>query len=75
MPHNEPLVFKSKAQADRLRSEFIDRYGEEDGLKMFSKIEQRSIKYEDLPDKLESFKHPKKKPNITRKLGRSWRGV
>lgn len=76
MPHKEDLVFKSKAQADRLRVEFIERYGEKDGLLKFGEIERRSPHYEDLPEKIpQSFKHPKKAPNISRKLGKKWRGI
>lgn len=76
MPHKEDLVFKSKAQADRLRVEFIERYGEKDGQVKFEQIEKRSPKYEDLPEKLvTSFKHAKKFPNISRKFGKKWRGI
>lgn len=72
----EDLVFKSKAQADRLRVEFIDRLGKEEGERKFLEIERRSPKYEDLPDKITTtFTHAKKAPNLARKFGKRWRGI
>ncbi len=76
MPHTEDLVFKSKAQAEKLRQVFVDRYGESDGLKRFKEIEKRSPKLEDLPDKVVTgFHHPKKAANPSRKFGGRWRGI
>jgi len=76
MPHKEDLVFKSKAQAQKLRQVFLDRYGPEAGLKKYEEIERRSPKLEDLPDtSVTGFHHAKKASNVSRKFGGQWRGI
>ncbi len=75
MPYKE-LVLKSKAQAEKLRQEFTDRYGKEEGEKKFREVEARSPKIEDLPERVPvSFHHSKRRINLSRKFGGHWRGV
>lgn len=73
----EDLVFKSKAQAEKLREVFAERYGKELGAKKYAQVEKRSPKMVDLPDRIEPIAklYSGKKPNISRKYGKKWRGI